>query len=82
MTINSQTTINTIDSEADFMTPGCLVKRLDAWLKNNPWMTASATSEIGIIVSVNHIPQLGKVISVMWSRCGIKKESIYDLLEV
>ena len=61
------------------MIAGCLVKRLDSWLQNNPWMTSSATREIGIIISVSHTQRHGKVINVMWSRSGTKKERINNL---
>ena len=59
------------------MKVGDLVKRIDNWLKFNPWM--SDTEQLGIIIKLPQGSIYGVSITVLWATLGITKEHPDDI---
>jgi|SaaInlV_100m_DNA_2_1039680.scaffolds.fasta_scaffold261008_1 hypothetical protein len=61
------------------MKVGNLVKRLNDWVKHNPWMADLAITEIGMITAVTTHSLNDELCHVLWPRSGLKVEHANDL---
>jgi hypothetical protein len=61
------------------MKPGDLVKRLNDWVKHNPWMSKVLETEIGIITKTWSTTRNDKLVLVLWPNSGLRTEHTNDL---
>ena len=61
------------------MKEGSLVRRLNSWVKDNPWMSTMFRDEIGIVTKSWVVGRNDKLVVVMWSKSGLRTEHINDI---
>ena len=61
------------------MKVGSLVKRLNDWVKHNPWMADLVSGELGLVTNIEAHTLNDELCYVLWSRSGLKVEHTNDL---
>ena len=61
------------------MKEGSLVRRLNDWVKHNPWMSTMIRDEIGIVTNSWSVGKNDRLIVVLWAKSGLRTEHVNDV---